>query len=221
MKLNKQREKIVTISKKLLADGVVHDGQGNLSIYDRDSGLVVITPSAVPYRQRTAEDICVIDVEGNVVEGKWKPTSELALHLIYYQNRADVNAVIHTHALNATVFGIIGEQPMPMVLNEAAMGLGGPVPIAPYGRPGTEELAEVTFKATGEGYAVIMAHHGLVTVGDTLEQAYFATAAAEATAKTITLARSMGAHPKALSQEEVKALRGMFINYKPKEVSGS
>lgn len=215
MKLQTEREKIVATGKKLLADGVIHDGQGNFSVFNRESGLVAITPSAVPYNERTPEDICVLDLDGNMVEGKWKSTSETFLHLIYYQKRTDVNAVIHTHALKSTVFGIIGNKPMPMVLNEASMGLGGSVPIAPYARPGTKELAEVTFNAVGDGFAAIMAHHGLITMGDTIEHAYFGTLAAEATAEVLIMAHSMCAKATVMSDEEVKILRGIFMGYKP------
>ena len=219
MKLQTEREKIIATGKKLLADGVIHDGQGNFSVFNRESGLVAITPSAVPYNERTPEDICVVDLDGNMIEGKWKSTSETFLHLIYYQKRTDVNAVIHTHALKSTVFGIIGKEPMPMVLNEASMGLGGSVPIAPYARPGTKELAEVTFNAVGDGFAAIMAHHGLITMGDTIEHAYFGTLAAEATAEVLIMAHSMGARATIMDDEEVKILRGIFMGYKPTKVS--
>jgi ribulose-5-phosphate 4-epimerase/fuculose-1-phosphate aldolase len=126
---------------------------------------------------------------------------------------SDIRAVVHTHAPYATIFGIIGEESMPMVLNEAAMGLGGAVPVAPYTRPGTEALAEVTFNATGEGVAVIMAHHGLVTLGDTLDEAYTATAAAEHTARALYRVRSMGVKAKVLSDSEVKTLREIYLKF--------
>jgi len=219
MKLLEERKKILEISQKLIEAGLVHDGHGNFSIYNRQSNLVAITPSAVPYAQREVEDICVVDLDGNLVEGKWKSTWETNLHLIYYQNREDVNAVVHTHAPKATVFGVIGNDPLPMILNEAAMGAGGPVPIAPYARPGSDELAEVTFEATGDGWAAIMAHHGLITVGPDINLAYIGTMAVESTANTIIMARSMGCETIAFSDEEVKILREMFITgYKPQKV---
>jgi L-ribulose-5-phosphate 4-epimerase len=216
MKLVEERKKILEITQKLLAAGVIRDGHGNFSIYDRESNLVAITPSAVPYDQRDVEDICVVDLDGNPIESKWKSTWETSLHLIYYRNRDDVNAVVHTHAPKATVFGVIGNEPMPMILNESAMGIGGPVPVAPYARPGTDELAEVTFQATGNGYAAIMAHHGLITVGSDINAAYIATMAVESTADAIIMARSMGYEPKAFSDEEVSILKEMFLKgYKP------
>lgn len=219
MKLQEERKKIVAIGNKLLENGVIHDGQGNISIFNRESGLVAITPSAVPYGERAAEDICVLDLDGNTVEGKWKSTSETLMHLIFYQKRTDVSAVIHTHALKSTVFGIIGNEPLPMVINEASIGLGGPVPIAPYARPGTKELAEVTFKAVGDGFAAIMAHHGLITMGDTIELAYMGTIAAEATAEVLIMARSMGAEAKVMNDDEVKNLRKMIIGYGPTKIA--
>jgi L-ribulose-5-phosphate 4-epimerase len=219
MILVEERKKILDITQKLLAAGVIHDGHGNFSIYDRESNLVAITPSAVPYAQRDVEDICIVDLQGNIVEGKWKSTCETNLHLIYYRNREDVNAVVHTHAPKATVFGVIGDEPMPMILNESAMGIGGPVPIAPYARPGTDQLAEVTFKATGSGIAAIMAHHGLITVGENIDSAYIATMAVESTANTIIMARSMGCEVIAFSDDEVQILQEFYkTKYKPTKV---
>lgn len=216
MLLREARKKILEISHKLIQDRVITNGQGNLSYYDRESGTIAITPSAVPYEERGVEDICVIDLDESLMEGNWKPTSEIALHMVYYRNRSDIQAVVHTHAPYATIFGIIGEESMPMVLNEAAMGLGGAVPVAPYARPGTESLAKVTFQATGEGMAVIMAHHGLVTLGVTLEEAYVATTAAEHTAQALYRVRSMGVKAKVLSESEVKTLREMYLKYAPR-----
>lgn len=207
------RKQIVEIGLKMVADGVAHNGQGNISSFDRQRGLAAITPSAVPYEERTPEDICVVDLDGELIEGRWKPTSELALHLIYYRNREDIDAVVHTHAPYATVFGVIGESSMPVVLNEAAMGLGGPLPVAPYARPATPQLAEVTFQATGDAAGAIMAHHGLITIGKDLVQAYVATQAAEATARIIILARSMGADLVTLDLQEASELRQMYLDY--------
>jgi L-ribulose-5-phosphate 4-epimerase len=219
MRLVEERKKILEITDKLLAAGVIRDGHGNFSIFDRESGLVAITPSAVPYAQRGLEDICIVDLDGKLVEGKWKSTWETSLHLIYYRKREDINAVVHTHAPKATVFGVIGDEPMPMILNESAMGIGGSVPIAPYARPGTDELAEVTFEATGDGYAAVMAHHGLITVGINIDYAYLATMAVEATADTIMMAHLLGREPLAFSDQEVKILRDLFMEgYKPKQI---
>jgi len=220
MLLKDLREQIVIIGNRIAADGLAHTGQGNISAMDPESGLIAITPSAIPYHLRTPEDIVVIDLNRKIVEGKWQPTSEIALHLRFYQTRPDVKAVIHTHAPYASVFGIVHE-PIPMVLIESAAALSGPVPVAPYARPGSEEVAEVTQKAMGEsGVACVMANHGLVTVGTNLEQAYGATLAAETSARLVILARAMGGQVKTLDEAECKALRESYLSrYGPKPIS--
>ena len=215
MKMKEERNQILAVSSRLLEAGMVHEGQGNICIFDRKSNLVAITPSAVPYHQRKTEDICVVDLNGAIVEGEWKPTSEIHLHLIFYTNRNDINAVIHTHAPRSTVFGIFDLDQMPMVLTEAAERLGGNVPIAPYAQPGSEELAEVTFKAMGDGFAAIMAHHGAITVGASLDKAYGAAIAVESTAEILIDARTLVRDPITLDEEEVKELYKRAQGHKP------
>lgn len=211
MLLEHLRKEIAELGRTMVRDGLAHNGQGNISAFDRKKGLIAITPSAVPYGERTPEDICVVEPNGKLVEGNWKPTSENALHLTFYRCRSDVRAVVHTHPPYATVFGIIGADAMPVVLNEAAMGLGGPLPVAPYARPGTQELADVTCAAAGDSVGAIMAHHGLVTVGDDLAAAYISTQSAETTAHTIILARSMGEQVVQIAQDEAQALRKIYL----------
>lgn len=217
MLLQHLREQVIETCLKMLQDGVAFGTQGNVSAFDRESGLVAISPSALAYQTMKPEDICVVDLAGKPVESKWKPTSELFLHLIFYNKRTDVQAVVHTHALYCTTFSAINE-PVPMILNEAAMNLTGPIPIAPYERPGSKELAEVSLKAMGPGgIAVIMAHHGLVTVGADLPAAYESTLAAEMTAHTVILARSMGKEVISMDLAECAHLREVYLaTYKPK-----
>ena len=212
-----ERTQILDVSSRLLEAGLVMEGQGNISIYDRQTGLIAITPSAVPYHQREKKDICIIDIAGNIVEGEWKSTSETPLHLIFYKRRNDINAVIHTHAPKSTVFGLFDQEQMPMILTEAAMVLGGDVPIAPYARPGSEELAEVTLNAVGRGFAAIMANHGAITTGTTLEKAYHAAIAVEKTAETLIYARVLGREPKLLDDKEVKELFMLYQGHKPQK----
>lgn len=211
MLLKELREKIIEIGLRMVEDGVAHGSQGNISAIDPETGYIAITPSAIPYRIRKAEDIAIIDVNSKVIEGKWRPTSEIAVHMIFLLRRKDVKAVIHSHAPYTTVFGVINE-PVPSIMTEASLCLSGPIPIAPYFRPGTQEVAELTYKAMGEnGAACIMAHHGLVTVGGNLEQAYDSTMAAESTARIVIMARSMGAKEIHLDPAEGIAMREIYL----------
>jgi L-ribulose-5-phosphate 4-epimerase len=204
------KESVWYFARQMLADGIAHRAQGNISLRQMESGLIAVTPSAIPYDQLQIEDIVVVDLDGRLVEGQWKPTSELRLHLAFYRARAEVGAVVHSHAPYATLFGVIGEA-LPMILTEAAACLGGAVPVAPYCRPGTQELAESAMRIADSGPAVILANHGLVTVGRDLSSAYDATLAVESTARTVWMARAMGVGVNELPAEEVKAFRAAYL----------
>lgn len=210
MLLLKERTQIVEVGKAIVANGLAHDGQGNISIYDRQQGTIAVTPSGIPYEDRNPGDICVITLDGKVLEGLWKPTSEIALHLAFYRNRADVNAVLHTHAKFSTVYSITGKPVMPIVLAEAGMLLGGPIPVAPYARPGTEAVGEVTVTAIGQGKAALLANHGLVTVANDLDRALKISVAVEEMAHAIVLASSLSAKPEEIEENEAKILAAMY-----------
>jgi L-ribulose-5-phosphate 4-epimerase len=211
MLLKELRQQVVEFGCKMDDAKLVRDGQGNISLLDEDSGYIVITPTAIPYKTRKPEDICVVDRDRQLIEGNFPPTSEIALHMVFYQQRPDVRAIVHSHPLNSTAIGVIGEAEMPVVLNEAAFHLGAALPVASYARPGSEELATITVEATGSGVGAIMAHHGLVTVGTSLISAYNATLAAEDTAQVIILARSMSGRVIPMEAEEAAILRKMYL----------
>jgi L-ribulose-5-phosphate 4-epimerase len=218
MLLSSLREQVLETALQMVRDGIAHGAQGNISFFDRESRLVVITPSAIPYAHMKVEDICVIDLDGNPVESLWKSTSETRMHLIFYQKSNDVGAVVHSHAPYATLFGIV-RQSIPMVLTEAAACLTGAVPIAPYAQAGSQELANIVFETIGDGAAVVLANHGLLTTGRTLEQAYDATLAAETTARLVWMAQSMGKQVFEVPSEECRLMREMYLNhYKPYQV---
>ncbi|MBN1536766.1 MAG: class II aldolase/adducin family protein [Anaerolineales bacterium] len=211
MLLKELRQQLVEYGCKMFDAKLVRDGQGNISVLDDESGYIVITPTAVPYKIRKPEDICVVDRNRKLIEGNYPVTSENALHMVFYQKRQDIRAVVHSHPLYSTAISVIGEAEMPVVLNEAAFFLGAPLPVANYGRPGTEELANVTVEAAGLGVGAIMAHHGLVTVGSSLKNAYDSTLAAEDTAQVIILARAMSGRVVPLDTEEATILRKMYL----------
>ena len=211
------KESVWSFARQMLTDGIAHHAQGNISLRQATSGLIAVTPSAIPYDRLQVDDIVVVDLDGQVVEGKWRPTSELPLHLAFYRAWADIGAVVHSHAPYATLFGVIGE-PLPMLLSEAAACLGGPVPVAPYCRPGSEELADSALRIADRGFAVILANHGLVTVGPDLGAAYDATLAVETTARVAWMARAMGVTANTLDPAEVAAMRAAYvISYHPEK----
>ena len=108
MLLQKQRELVVEYGKKLVTTGLTDGTFGNLSVFDRESGLMAISPSGMDYFLTTPEDVVVTDLDGKVVDGSRKPSSELDLHRLFYQRRPDVNGVVHTHSTFATVLACLG-----------------------------------------------------------------------------------------------------------------
>ncbi|NIS83568.1 MAG: hypothetical protein GTO14_25980 [Anaerolineales bacterium] len=215
MLLEVLREEVLDKAKQMVIDGLAYGSGGNISALDRESGLIAITPSAIEYYKMKSEDIVIIDPHGKVVAGLWKPTSETPMHSIFYRQREDVGAVVHTHAPYASVFAIINE-PIPMVVTEAALCIGEPVKVAPYLRPGTEDLAQLVLETMGEGVAVLLGQHGMLTVGPDLREAYETTVATEISARLTILARSMGTEPSSLDLGEVAVLRKLhLLGYHP------
>ncbi len=219
MLLKALRQHVLDRAQQMIKDGLAFGAGGNLSALDRESGLIAITPSAIEYEKMRVEDIVIIDLTGKVVDGRWKQTSESPMHTIFYREREDVGGVVHTHAPYASVFAIVGES-IPMVVTEAALCIGAPVPVASYRRPGTDELARIVIDVMGSGVAVLMGQHGMITVGSDLDEAYSTTIAAEVSARFTILARSMGKRPKALDMTEVGVLRQLHIeHYHPTDVA--
>jgi L-ribulose-5-phosphate 4-epimerase len=215
MQLSQLRAEVLKTALRMVADGCAHGAQGNISARDPDTGLIAITPSAIPYDEMQATDVAVIDQAGDVIDGAWKPTSEMPMHMVFHRERPEVGAVVHSHAPYSTVFALIDE-PIPLVLTEAAACLGHPVPVAPYAQPGTEELGRLALRTMGSGVAVLLANHGLVTVGADLAQAYDATLAAETTARLVIMARSTGAEPREVPPDAVASMREAYLHrYKP------
>lgn len=206
MLLKNLREQIVETCLLMLENDLAYTSQGNISARDPETGYVAITPSAIPYRKMKPEDICILKTDGTVVEAKWRTTSETPLHMIFFRERSDVGAVVHAHAPYASVFAVIGE-PLPLVMTEAAAFVGGAVPVACYGRPGSEELARATFEGIGSGSAVLMKQHGLIGVGPDLSMAYETVLGVEMNARVVIMARSMGASLPELDPGEVKVIR--------------
>ena len=188
--LRSMHETVLAASKELNAHGLVEGSSGNLSarIDDRH---VCMTPSSIPYDDMVLDDLVVVDLDGNVVEGDKGPTSEKALHLACYRRYPEVGGVIHSHAVYATMFAVARE-PIPAAIEEVAVYIGGDVPVADYVMTGTDELGEEIASHLGDRAAVLVANHGMVTVGPTLDKALHAARLVERTAQIVFGARMLG-----------------------------
>ena len=157
------KEDLLWVAKEMLECGLVHGTAGNLAARLPD-GNVVLTPSSLDYREMSLADLVVCDLDGNVVEGERNPTSEKALHLSALAGNADVDATMHCHAKYCTMFALT-RKPIPAVIEEVLVYLGGDVPVAEYRTTGSVELAEEVSRHLGDRAAVLMANHGLFVVG--------------------------------------------------------
>jgi L-ribulose-5-phosphate 4-epimerase len=203
------RSEVARYARKMYSSHLVQATQGNLSARDPESGLICVTPSGADYETLLAEDIVVLDPHGHVVEGRWKPTVETPLHTLVLARRLDIHCVMHTHSPYATAFGVIYE-PVPMILSDSALCLGGPVPVAPYQRSGTREFAEVVMETLGMGRAVIWGNHGAMVVGTNLALTFSTAHALEDSARVFAIARSIGT-PVLLPGDEVAALHSYWL----------
>lgn len=211
MLLPELRGQVLACARQLAADGLAHGSQGNVSALDRNSGLVAVTPSAANYATMAAEDIVVIDLEGRVVEGRWKPTIEMPLHTLFYHRRPDVGAVIHCHAPYASGFAA-ALRPIPLVLVEAAACVGAEVPCAPLMPSGTPEFATLMLDVIGERSAAVMGQHGIVVCGVDLRRAYATAVAVEDTARAYIFARQIGVEPPSIPADMAASLHQWWLS---------
>ena len=168
MVLGPERRLVVEYAKRLRPDGLVVLTAGNISV--RSGDLVAITPASFDYDGLTAERICVVHLDGTVAEGRLAPSSELPMHLAVYRAAPEARAVVHTHAPYASALStVVDELP---ALHYLIAQLGGPVRVAPYATCGTEELAENVALALEGRRAALLANHGTIAFGETLEEAY-------------------------------------------------
>ncbi|MFO7459949.1 MAG: class II aldolase/adducin family protein [Desulfatiglandales bacterium] len=207
MRLLKERTDIVRYGQRMVACGLTVATGGNLSVADRREGLVAISPSSMEYHSVKPSHVAIVTMEGEKVEGRGKPSSELPLHLALYRKRSDVQAVVHTHSIFATTIASLGLE-IPAFHYLVAYS-GKKIPLAPYATFGSVNLARNVARAIGNHNAVLMAHHGMAAVGTTLSAAFTLAEIVEYLARIYWQARSLG-EPVILSEEEMeKVIRKM------------
>jgi len=212
MGLHREKESVVEYGRKLIASGLTTGTGGNLSIHDPGQGRLLITPSAVAYDAMSPADVVVMDMDGEVVEGRRKPSSEWSFHVALYRKRPDVHAVVHTHSVYATALACLHWE-IPAV--HYLVGFAGrKVPLAPYATYGTKELARNVAETIGPSNAVLLANHGLVSVGTDLAGAFHTAEEIEFVARTYYLARAAG-EPQLLSDDEMDRVIAKFKDYGP------
>lgn len=203
MLMEKERRELVEYGMRMFQDHLVTLTSGNISIYDAETGYMAITPSGIPYAQTEPEDIVIMTLDGRIVEGTRKPSSEHALHASVYRARKDAGAVVHTHSTYATVIGIAGEELLAVHFLLANMTGARKVPLVPYCTYGTKELAFEVEKAMAFCPACLLQNHGMVASGRDIAEAYLTATVVEQTAELQYRAECIG-KPRVLTEEEVR-----------------
>lgn len=210
MRINRVREEIAEFGRRLVSSALTTGAGGNLSVVDRKEKVVAITPSGVRYQEIGAADVVLVDFHGKIVEGNLRPSSELAFHLALYERFPETGAVVHTHSAYATTMACLGWE-IPAV--HYLVGFAGKkVPVAPYATFGSRELADNLLRAINGYRAVLLANHGLVSIGGTLEEAFNVAEEIEFVARIFLQTKTAG-EPVILSDDEMERVMGKFKSY--------
>jgi len=214
MRLEKERNDVVAFGKKMITSRLTTATGGNISVFNRKEGLIAISPSGMDYMETRPEDVVVVRPDGSVVEGSRKPSSETQLHLAQYERRSDVGAVVHTHSVYAATMATLRWEIPPM---HYLVGFSGrKVPVASYATYGTAELARATAAAIGDNNAVLMANHGVLTVGRTLNAAFTVAEVVELMAQVYYQAKCVG-EPVVLTDAQMADVLKSFSTYGQQE----
>ncbi|HRR91877.1 MAG TPA: L-ribulose-5-phosphate 4-epimerase [bacterium] len=200
--LEKLREEVCEMNLELSRSRLVTMFSGNVSGRDPETGYVAIKPSGMNYRNMRPEDMVIVDMNGDVVEGKHKPSVDTLTHLYIYKNRPDVNGITHTHSNYATSFAALG-QSIPVYLTAMADDFGGPVPCTDYAPVGSEAIGKEILRVIGNSPAVLVKNHGVFTIGKSPSEALKIAVMLEDIAKTVHLALLRG-KPQEIPPEEVQ-----------------
>jgi L-ribulose-5-phosphate 4-epimerase len=209
MLLEELREIVCKCNQDLPKHNLVEMTSGNVSGRDPESGLVVIKPSGVSFEALTPAHMVVVDLDGKVVEGDLKVSTDTDTHLYVYRGRPDIFGMVHTHSPYASTFAVLG-QPIPACLTASAM-LGGEVPLGGYAPIGGEDIGQEILDKIGRAWAIVMQSHGVFTIGRSAQNATKVAIELEGIARIIHMAMSRG-EPIVLPEKEVDYMVDLYEN---------
>jgi len=208
--LEKLKEQLVELHLELPRNNLVVWTGGNVSARDPETGLVAIKASGIRYEEMRPEHMVVVDLDSNIVEGDYKPSSDVHSHLYIYKHRSDVGGVVHTHSAYATAFAAVNK-PIPVVLTAIADEFGGPIPCGGFALIGDDAIGKVVVETIGKSPAVLLKNHGVFTIGKNAKSAVKAAVMTEDNAKTVWLALQIGV-PDEIAAEDVEKLHQRYTN---------
>jgi L-ribulose-5-phosphate 4-epimerase len=205
-----QRASLLDLHHQLFDAGLVVWSGGNIS--QRVEGGFLIKPSGLMYPQLTKESMVYCDLDGKVLEGEFAPSSDTAAHAFVYKNMPEVGGVVHTHSNYASAFAAVNE-PIPCILTAIADEFGGDIPVGPFAEIGDDSIGRgIVSTLTGHrSRAVLMAQHGVFTIGKDAKSALKAAVMCEDVAKSAHLAKGLGS-PKRLPQDAIDRLFNRYQN---------
>jgi L-ribulose-5-phosphate 4-epimerase len=206
--LEKLRQEVYRLHLELPINNLVTWTSGNISARDPETNLVVIKPSGVMYDELFPERMVILDLNGTIVEGDLKPSSDTATHLYIYRQRSDVGGIVHTHSPFATAFAAVGK-PIPPYLTAICDEFGGPIPVGEFAPIGGEEIGREVIRSIGNSPAILMQNHGVFTIGKTAKAAVKAAVMVEDIARTMFYAYQLG-EPIPISPEMVTRLHRRY-----------
>lgn len=214
MLMKQAREEIIHYGKALVDAHLTKGTGGNLSVYDPEAGTMAITPTGIDFYEIRPEDIVIMKLDGTVVEGDKKPSSEWVMHAIQYRHRSDITAVIHAHTTYATVVATLRKTLPPA---HYMIAVAGPdVRCAEYATYGSPELAQNAYEAMKERNAVLLANHGILAGSHSLANAFNIIEEVEYCAQIYYMAKCMG-EPVILDREEMDRMAIKFRSYGQKK----
>jgi len=208
-----EKKQVLEAARKMTERGLVVGTAGNVSLRlppEGDRELLAITPSSLYHDSLDVDDIQILDFKGKTVQGNLTPSVETGLHIGIYQARRNVNAVMHTHSVYASVVSVAGLD-IPPILEDQVAFLGGEIKLARHAPSGSKKLIEYTLSALGTRTAVLLPNHGAVSTGKTLRDAFTASELVEKTAKVFMLAKLVG-EVNQLPSESLKAMMDIYAN---------
>jgi len=212
MMLQALREEVCELHMELPRNTLDVWTMGNVSARDPETNLVVIKPSGVKFQDLTPDKMVIVDIDGNIVEGNYKASSDTASHCYIYRHMSHVRGVVHTHSRYATAFAALGRE-IPCFLTGMGDEFGGPIPCASFALIGGEEIGQLVVQTlTGhKSRACLLQNHGVFTIGETPETAVKAAVMCEDSAATSWITMQLGT-PHPISAENLEKLYYRYHN---------
>lgn len=212
-----EKQAVLDAALKLDRYDLIALSGGNVS-WRMPTGEVLVTPSGMIYDDMVADDVLVVDMNGNILEGTRKASVDTEALLYIFKEKPEVKAVIHTHQPYATGLGLVMDE-IPCNLSTMANATEGPVTVAAYGDPGSLSMGVEAVRAIGDRLAVVLKHHGVIAVGRDLRQALFSCVYLEEAAKTVAIALSTGKPMATMTQSQIDEAVAVFHRYGQKPMN--